>query len=170
MVTTVIAYVALGANLQSPKQQLLRATNLLALDSGILTVTSSSTYQSAPMGPQDQPDYINAVVQVCTTLKPDCLLDVLQAIEYKLGRNRTDSQHWGARVIDLDLLLYANETIQSERLQVPHYDMKQRAFVLYPLLELNPALCLPCGATLQHCCDTVPRCDLQRLEPPIAGD
>jgi 2-amino-4-hydroxy-6-hydroxymethyldihydropteridine diphosphokinase len=93
------------------------------------------------MGPQDQPDYINAVAEIETQLAPHVLLDGLQAIEQQQGRVR--KRHWGERTIDLDLLIYGEQVISDERLNVPHIGIAQRAFVLYPLNEIAPSLMVP---------------------------
>jgi 2-amino-4-hydroxy-6-hydroxymethyldihydropteridine diphosphokinase len=99
------------------------------------------------MGPQNQPDYINAVVAIQTELTPIELLDCTQKIEREQGRVRKD-ERWGPRTLDLDIVLYGNEVIDSERLIVPHYGMKEREFVLYPLAEIAPSLQLPDGTEL----------------------
>jgi 2-amino-4-hydroxy-6-hydroxymethyldihydropteridine diphosphokinase len=99
------------------------------------------------MGPQNQPDYINAVVAIKTELTPIELLDCTQKIELEQGRVRKD-ERWGPRTLDLDIVLYGNEVIDSERLTVPHYGMKEREFVLYPLAEIAPSLQLPDGTEL----------------------
>ncbi|MGX9080354.1 2-amino-4-hydroxy-6-hydroxymethyldihydropteridine diphosphokinase, partial [Klebsiella pneumoniae] len=96
---------------------------------------ASQLYGSRPMGPADQPDYVNAVVRLTTRLAPLALLDQLQSIELEQGRVRKE-ERWGPRSLDLDLLLYGAECIQSERLTVPHYGMKEREFVLLPLAEI----------------------------------
>jgi len=94
----------------------------------------SSIYQSAPIGPDGQPDYLNAVVLVQTDLEPQALLDRLQQVEQAQGRVRT--QKWGARTLDLDILLYNNKSLQTPRLTIPHPQMTQRSFVLMPLREI----------------------------------
>lgn len=101
-------------------------------------VRVSQLYSSPPMGPQDQPDYFNAVVELITSLSPLALLDQLQALEIEAGRVRL--RHWGERTLDLDLLLYADQVIHHERLIVPHVGVLLRDFVLLPLLDLNPNL------------------------------
>lgn len=140
-------YVALGANLNDPKAQLNSATEALmnlAVDSSFRI---SSYYQSKPMGDVAQPDYINAVASFTTWLSPLALLDKLQQIEAQHSRERL--VRWGPRTLDLDLLLYGNLFIQIPGLTVPHYGMKDRSFVLVPLLEIEPKLCLPSGETVQ---------------------
>ena len=102
------------------------------------TVKTSHLYQSPPMGPQDQPNYHNAVVQLITDLAPLDLLDRLQALEQEAGRVRL--RHWGERTLDLDLLIYGDERIQNERLTVPHVGIMERDFVLLPLLDIDTEL------------------------------
>ena len=101
------------------------------------------------MGPQAQPNYINMVVAVFTTLSPDTLLSYCQSIENYQQRIRR--KRWGARTIDIDLVLYDNKVISRPHLQIPHPHMKNRDFVLRPLLEVSPRLCLPCGKTVASC-------------------
>jgi len=141
------AYIGLGSNLSDPEQQIRLAVVAIGqiADSGILQI--SSLYFSKPMGPQDQPDYMNAVLALTTTLTPIALLDALQAIENKAGRVRKENR-WGARVLDLDILLFGQKVIDSERLTVPHYGMKEREFVLLPLAEIAPDLILPGGESV----------------------
>ena len=122
---------------------------------------ASSLYASKPMGPQDQPDYINAVVHLGTDLEPIALLDTLQELEHLHRRVR--KQHWGPRTLDLDILLYNQETIDQVRLQVPHPGLAQRNFVLYPLAEINSQLSLPDGTSLQQLLPHCPLADLVKL-------
>ncbi|WOH35972.1 2-amino-4-hydroxy-6-hydroxymethyldihydropteridine diphosphokinase [Thalassotalea fonticola] len=139
-----IVYIGLGSNLDNPDVQIEQALAQLGHIAKTECIAVSSLYSSKPMGPQDQPDYMNAVACIDTILSPIELLDQLQAIELGFGRIRKD-ERWGARVLDLDILLFADEIINSERLTVPHYGMKVREFVIYPLAELNPNLILPDG-------------------------
>ena len=141
-------YLGLGANLANPVAQLQSAVAALRQLPHSKVLAISSLYGSRPMGPQDQPDYVNAVVKLTTSLTPLALLDALQHIEQQHGRQRK-AQRWGPRSLDLDILLYANHTIASERLTVPNYGLTQREFVLYPLAEIAPQLQLPCGTPLQ---------------------
>ncbi|MFZ7265684.1 2-amino-4-hydroxy-6-hydroxymethyldihydropteridine diphosphokinase [Avibacterium avium] len=136
-------YIALGSNLATPVQQLENALQALQQLPHSQLVAVSHFYQSKPLGPQDQPDYVNAVACLTTTLAPLDLLDQLQRIEQEQGRVRL--RRWGERTLDLDILLYGNEIIQSERLTVPHYDMQHREFVIVPLYEIAPNLTLPDG-------------------------
>ncbi|WP_448549070.1 2-amino-4-hydroxy-6-hydroxymethyldihydropteridine diphosphokinase [Thalassotalea fusca] len=150
-----IAFVGLGSNLGDPEQQIRQA--LIALESIPRTqlIASSSLYFSRPMGPQDQPDYMNAVVKLATELSPIELLDALQAIELAGGRVRKE-ERWGARTLDLDILLFGDQVINSERLIVPHYGMKEREFVLLPLAEIAPDLILPDQSEIKSLANNIP--------------
>jgi 2-amino-4-hydroxy-6-hydroxymethyldihydropteridine diphosphokinase len=151
-----IAYIAVGSNLSDPVSQANLAIESLKTLPKSKFVQASSLYSSSPMGPQDQPDYINAVVCIQTELTPLELLDCTQAIEQEQGRVRKE-ERWGPRTLDLDIVLFGNEVIDSERLTVPHYGMKEREFVLYPLAEIAPNLSLPDGTKLQDLLNTVDR-------------
>ncbi len=144
---TTSAYIGLGANLNNPKQQIEVAFKALANLPNTQLLLRSSLYQSAPMGPQDQDDYINAVAKIETSLTPIDLLDQLQSIEKTQGRVRK-AERWGPRTLDLDLLLFGDQAIQCERLTIPHYGLRQRAFVLLPLQEIAPELKLPDGTSI----------------------
>ena len=150
-----IAFIGLGSNLNDPELQIKQA--LVAI--GQLPESSieriSSLYFSRPMGPQDQPDYMNAVVAIETELAPLALLDQLQAIENQAGRVRKDNR-WGARVLDLDILLFDDICIDNDRLTVPHYGLKQREFVLLPLAEIAPQLQLPDGDSIKQLAENIP--------------
>lgn len=156
------AYIGLGSNLLSPLRQVRQATCELAQlpDSRLCSV--SSLYRSDPLGPAGQPDYINAVAAIQTRLTSLQLLDELQAIENRHGRRR-GAERWGPRSLDLDLLLYGDAVLDEPRLILPHPEMLQRAFVLLPLLEIAPTLCLPDGRSLQQLCDTLSVDGLERL-------
>lgn len=108
-------------------------------------VDVSGIYETPPWGDVDQPAYLNAVVVVRTTLSPRALLGDLQATEAGFGRDRSGEQRWGPRTLDLDLLLYGDEEVDSDDLVVPHPRMAERAFVLVPLMEVLPGLALPDG-------------------------
>ncbi|SFN60080.1 2-amino-4-hydroxy-6-hydroxymethyldihydropteridinediphosphokinase [Formivibrio citricus] len=138
---SVQAFIALGANLGQPAKQLRRAIALICLLPNTRLVSCSSFYSSAPVGYTDQPDFINAVVEITTKLSPHGLLEALLAIESALGRERHFSN--GPRTIDLDLILYSNLAINNEALTVPHPRMSERAFVLVPLLEIAPNIIIP---------------------------
>ena len=132
---TTVTYIGLGSNLGDSRQILIEAVQKLAT---LGTVKTSKLYQSPPMGPQDQPNYLNAVVQLQTDLAPLALLDQLQSFEQESGRVRL--RHWGERTLDLDLLLYAEKNIINERLTVPHVGILERDFVVIPLLDLDTEL------------------------------
>ncbi|WP_312332688.1 2-amino-4-hydroxy-6-hydroxymethyldihydropteridine diphosphokinase [Acinetobacter variabilis] len=138
-----VTYIGLGSNLGDSRQILAEAVQKLA---SLGLVKTSHLYQSPPMGPQDQPNYFNAVVQLITDLAPLDLLDRLQTFEQEAGRVRL--RHWGERTLDLDLLIYGDEQIQNERLTVPHVGMLERDFVLVPLLDIDDNLQLD-GNTLK---------------------
>jgi 2-amino-4-hydroxy-6-hydroxymethyldihydropteridine diphosphokinase len=140
-------YLGLGSNLSDPIQQIQQAISVISTHDEINTLACSSLYISQPMGPQDQPDYFNAVLKINTLLKPLALLDKLQAIENIAGRVRKD-QRWGARVLDIDILLYNNEVIKNDRLTVPHYGLQEREFVVIPLAEIDNQLQLPNGQSI----------------------
>lgn len=147
-------YIGLGANLDDPIAQLHNAVDALRSLAQCQLITVSKFYASKPMGPQDQPDYVNAVAKLSTSLASEALLDSLQKIELEQGRQRK-SERWGPRTLDLDILLFANDIINTPRLVVPHYGLCQREFVVYPLLELEPELILPDGRTLQSISNNV---------------
>ncbi|KKI45750.1 2-amino-4-hydroxy-6-hydroxymethyldihydropteridine pyrophosphokinase [Obesumbacterium proteus] len=141
-------YIALGSNLANPLHQVQSALNALAELPQTKLIATSSLYRTPPLGPQDQPDYLNAVVALDTDLSAENLLDHTQKIELEHGRVRKD-ERWGPRTLDLDILLFGDEIINTERLTVPHYDMKNRQFMLYPLAEIAPELHFPTGESLQ---------------------
>jgi 2-amino-4-hydroxy-6-hydroxymethyldihydropteridine diphosphokinase len=144
-----ISYIGVGSNQTDPTKQAKLAIERLRHLTNSVFCDCSSLYHSAPMGPQDQPDYINAVVKIDTQLTAIELLDELQKIELSQGRVRKENR-WGPRTLDLDIILYGNEVINNARLTIPHYGMKEREFVLYPLLEIDKELCLPNGKALSQ--------------------
>lgn len=157
-----LAYIGLGSNLENPLQQIKTAINDLQALADITIVSVSSLYHSPPMGPADQPDYINAVLSLETTLPPHQLLDALQSVEQLHGRVR--KRHWGERTLDLDILLYGNQILDDERLKIPHPGMHERAFVLYPLAEIAPEVEIPGIGALQEILPLCPQGDLQQVE------
>ena len=171
----ITTYIGLGSNLDDPEQQLHLACRALADLPESRLHRCSSLYRSQPLPlegearqnlgntevvAEQQPDYINAVVALETRLSPLSLLDALQAIEQAQGRQRSGA-HWGARTLDLDILLYGQEIINEVRLIVPHPGMAVREFVLYPLYQIDPQLVLPDGQRLK---DQVARCPLRGLQ------
>ena len=147
------AFIGLGSNLQQPRQQVLDALDELDCIPESWLECHSSLYSSAPMGPQDQPDYINAVAALRTALPALELLDALQAIEQAHARVRY--QRWGPRTLDLDLLLYGQDIMKTPRLTLPHPGIAERAFVLLPLVECRPEIRIPglgsAAQLLQQC-------------------
>jgi 2-amino-4-hydroxy-6-hydroxymethyldihydropteridine diphosphokinase len=137
MTTEVTAYIGLGGNLNDSVALLSSARSAISATAGIRELAFSSFYRSVPLGPSDQPDYVNAVMAIATTLSPHALLQALQQIESSHGRVRTGLR-WGPRTLDLDVLLYGEESIQNDVLTVPHVGLTEREFVLYPLAEIAP--------------------------------
>jgi 2-amino-4-hydroxy-6-hydroxymethyldihydropteridine diphosphokinase len=131
-----LAYIGLGANLGDPRRQLEQAVALLADTEEVEVIQVSRIYRTPPLGPPDQPWYLNGVALVRTRLAPEELLRVLLQVEQALGRVR--GERWGPRLIDLDLLLYDGEILEGPELIVPHPEMHRRAFVLVPLAEIAP--------------------------------
>ena len=160
------AYIALGSNLQGPVSQLRQAVAALRTLPDTQFLRSSSIYRSAAVGPGAQPDYLNAVALMATTLAPLALLDALQQIERAQGRTR--GERWGPRTLDLDLLLYGDQQVDTARLTIPHPAMRQRNFVLYPLLEVGHSnLVLPDGTVLGTLVAACSRDNLVKTNLPL---
>lgn len=136
------AYIGLGSNLDDPVGQVQKAFETLAALPKSRVVSRSSLYRSAPFGPVEQPDFVNAVALLATALSATDLQQQLQQIERQQGR-LSGGVRWGPRVIDLDLLLYGDAEINSATLTVPHPGIAERNFVLLPLRELSPELMMP---------------------------
>jgi 2-amino-4-hydroxy-6-hydroxymethyldihydropteridine diphosphokinase len=135
------AYVGLGANLGPREVTLLRAVDLLAAADGVDVVAVSRLYETAPVGVTDQPPFLNGAVALETSLAPRELLELLLETERALGRVRTE--RWGPRTVDLDLLVYGDETVDEPGLRVPHPRLAERRFALEPLADLDPTLDVP---------------------------
>jgi 2-amino-4-hydroxy-6-hydroxymethyldihydropteridine diphosphokinase len=144
-----LAYIGLGSNLQNPQQQLNWARAAIAGLPDTQIKQCSSIYQSPAMTLDNEPqnDYLNAVIAIDTTLDAAQLLDQLQRIENAQGRVR--DKRWGARTIDLDILLYGDLQVSGEKLNLPHVEMHKRRFVLEPLQQIAPQLRIPAQADLQ---------------------
>ncbi len=149
-----LAYIAIGSNLASPLEQVNAAVQALGEIPQSRIVAVSSFYRTPPLGPQDQPDYLNAAVVLDTALDAETLLDNTQRIELQQGRVRK-AERWGPRTLDLDIMLFGNEVINTPRLIVPHYDMKNRGFMLWPLFEIVPDLIFPDGIPLRDILDNL---------------
>ena len=155
-------YVGLGSNLAQPEQQVSQALRAIeSLPASHISATSS-LYISRPMGPQDQPSYVNAVVEVQTEMQAVEFHHCLQKIELEHGRVRK-AERWGPRTLDLDILIFGTQVIDSVELTVPHYGMKEREFVLYPLHEIAPELQLPNGPKLTELLINCPLNGLEKL-------
>lgn len=155
------AYIGLGANLGQPVEQLRWAVAQLQQLAHTKLAGVSQLYGSKPVGPANQPDYVNAVALLHTSLTPHQLLQHLQAIENEAGRVRLE--RWGARVLDLDILLYADDQIRTADLTIPHVELCNRAFVVIPLLDISPALTLPNGVKLASLASATLSDDIHRI-------
>ncbi len=159
-----VAYVGLGSNLEDPRAQVRRALDDLAAIPATRILARSHLYKTPPLGPADQPDYINAVAALDTGLAPLDLLAALHEIEVQHGRRR-DGTRWGPRSLDLDLLLYGDVTLDTPELTLPHPGLTGRAFVLYPLHEIAPLLTVPGKGAVSGLCDRLGKVEIERLEP-----
>ncbi|PWT72537.1 MAG: 2-amino-4-hydroxy-6-hydroxymethyldihydropteridine diphosphokinase [Proteobacteria bacterium] len=160
-----LAYIGLGSNLHDPVNQLMRAFGELNRLPGTRLLRRSSLYRTAPVGKADQPDFVNAVAQLETELAAPALLQALLSLENAHQRVRGEIN--GPRTLDLDLLLFGNEVIRTPNLQVPHPRMHERAFVLRPLAELDPAAQIPGHGVVS---DLVPSVVDQRVTRIDADD
>ena len=149
-----LVYIALGSNLASPLEQVNAAVKALGEIPDTRLAAVSSFYRTPPLGPQDQPDYLNAAVALETTLAPEVLLSHTQRIELQQGRVRK-AERWGPRTLDLDIMLFGQAIIHTDNLTVPHYDMYNRGFMLWPLYEIAPSLTFPDDISLQQRLDTL---------------
>jgi len=155
-------YIGIGSNLDDPVTQVRKAITALHYLPDSVYRATSSLYRSPPLDATAQPDYINAVSLLETSMTAEQLLDTLQAIEQQQGRMR--AERWGPRTLDLDILLYGEKTIRQDRITVPHPGLHERSFVLYPLQEINPDLDIPGHGSLKsliQCCNAS---GLERLE------
>lgn len=136
-----LCYIGIGSNLNNPLQQITEALSSLARTPGLHLLRRSPWYVSKAVGPGEQPDYLNGVIELETALDPIALLHCLQQIEAQQGRER--SVRWGARTLDLDILLYGDQYLHTTELEIPHPRLGERAFVLAPLADLAPGLYPP---------------------------
>ena len=144
----VVAFLGLGSNLGDRLTNLQTAVDALQGEPGLRVIASSRVWETVPVGGPPQPDYLNAVLRVETELSARDLLDIARRVESRLGRVR--KERWGARAIDVDVLLFDEEVIAEPDLEVPHPRLSQRAFVVLPLLELEPDPVLPDGTRLKE--------------------
>lgn len=133
-----IAYLSVGSNMGDRGANLRFALKSLAERDGIQPLRGSAIYETSPWGPVAQENFLNACIELETSLSPDELLNVCQDIEHAAARSR--EVHWGPRTLDIDILLYDDITIETPRLTIPHPRMKERMFVLVPLMELEEAV------------------------------
>ncbi len=134
-------YLGLGSNMGAKITNIKNAVEAIGAIEGIRVIKISSLYATEPWGKKDQAGFINAAVEIVTSLTPGQLLERLQEIEIKMGRQR--SEKWGPRIIDIDILLFGDEVLESRKLTVPHPHMRNRLFVLIPLEEINSAIRFP---------------------------
>ena len=159
-----VVYLGLGSNIGDREQHLVRACGLLHQHPAIAVQNVSSLYETAPVGLTAQDAFLNAVARVHTTLRPESLLAITQAVESRLGRE--PAIRWGPRVIDVDLLLYDARQIRRPFLDIPHKALNQRLFVLVPLSELEPNLHLPSGEPIRQIIAALPdQGNVTRLRP-----
>ena len=153
------AYLALGSNVGERLEQMRSALKLLGAE-GVAIVAASPVYQNRAIGMGDADPFLNAVVEVQTELGPEALLDVCLAVENKLGRVRTGG--WSPRTIDIDVLIFGQTDIDTERLQLPHPRIVERDFVLRPLADIAPELQL-LGQPTKTLLDKLPLVELERV-------
>lgn len=160
-------YVGLGSNMGDRLRHLQRAVGKLAMTDGVEVTKLSAVYETEPVGVTDQGWFLNAAVQLHTTLSAETLLAQTQGIERDLGRVVT--HRWGPRSIDLDILLYGNARVKTATLEIPHPEIRHRAFVMIPLLDLAPHLALPDGTAISTClADLSPPQGVTIFAPPTA--
>ena len=148
-----LCYIGLGSNLNEPLRQLNDAKNKISSLSDTNILRLSSIYQSKAMTLDDEPqnDYLNAVIEIETSLEAENLLNALQQFELDQGRVR--DKRWAARTIDLDILLYGDQQIKTERLIVPHMEIENRSFVMIPLSQINSNIEIPGKGKLKKLID-----------------
>lgn len=157
------AYVGIGSNLNDPAARVREAWGCLQQLAVTRAVCLSPLYSNPPMGPQDQPDYVNAVAGLLTQLEPQALLEALQGVEQRMGRQRTPGDRWGPRIIDLDLLLYSSHELSTARLTLPHPGISERNFVLFPLCDIAPDLQVPGQGRVRTLAGRMEATGLQRV-------
>ena len=156
-----LAYIGLGSNLKNPKGQIEKALSALNMAHGVVVNEISSFYESEPLLEMPGPNYINAVCNIETSLSAVDLLDVCQGIED--NQKRVREVKWGSRTIDLDILLYGQQVISSERLSIPHPEITNRAFVLVPMYQIDKEIKVPLLGSIKKLIDRVNTQDLKKL-------
>ncbi|HHT63159.1 MAG: 2-amino-4-hydroxy-6-hydroxymethyldihydropteridine diphosphokinase [Bacillota bacterium] len=160
---TNLVYLSLGSNMGDRLGYLKQAKEFLAETPLIKVIGKSSLYETDPIGYTEQECFLNGVLEIETELKPNVLLNITQDIEHCLGRKRII--HWGPRTVDIDILLYNNESISKPELIIPHPEMHRRRFVLVPLMELNPNLMIPHLGKIKELLDNCP--DQGKVSPVL---
>jgi 2-amino-4-hydroxy-6-hydroxymethyldihydropteridine diphosphokinase len=163
------AYVALGSNLDGPRRQVERAFEALGSLPDVRRVSRSGLWRAAPMGPQDQPHFVNAAAGLLARQSPREFLAALKSIERRMGRTEP-AVRWGPRVIDLDLAVFADERVDEPGLTLPHPGLHARNFVLYPLAEIAAELWVPGLGRVGRLRDRVSPAGIERLAARGAGD
>ena len=156
-----LAYIGLGSNLQNPRVQIENALSALNRADGIILIGVSSLYESKPLLDMPGPNYINAVCKIDTTLSANDLLDICQTIEDNQKRIR--EVKWGSRTIDLDILLYEQQVISSDRLSIPHPEMIDRAFVMVPLCEIDKEINVPLLGPIESLMERINKLDVKKI-------
>lgn len=156
-----LVYIALGSNLNDPRRQVEQGLQALTNLPATRYRARSGWYQSNAVGPGEQADYLNGVVLLETALEPDELIVHLHRIESAQGRERRI--RWAARTLDLDILLYGERVVTTDRLRIPHPRLSERNFVLYPLADISPDLILPNGTSLATLLSRCPADGLKRV-------
>ena len=156
-----LAYIGLGSNLQNPRAQIKNALNSLHDYDGIEVLDVSSLYESKPLLDMPGPNYINAVCKIDTSLSAIDLLDICQSIEDNQKRLR--EVKWGSRTIDLDILLYEQQVISSDRLSIPHPEMIDRAFVMVPLCEIDKEINVPLLGPVKSLMERINKLDVKKI-------
>lgn len=164
MTAPVVAFVGLGGNLGDAAATLRSALDALALLDGMRLLQASSLYSTPAWGLEQQPDFVNAVAMIETTLQPHALLEALLGLELEFGRDRQAGPRWGPRTLDLDLLLYADLCLDDPGLALPHPHLHERAFVLVPLLELDPNVVIPGRGPARDALLGVPTSNIRPLQ------
>lgn len=159
-----IVYIGLGSNLNTPLLQITAAIKEISSLPGTTLMAKAPIYKSKPIGPQDQPDFYNTAIKVSTSSQPEILLKLLQQIESTLGRIK--KRHWGERCIDLDILLFNHNEISLPNLIIPHAEIRNRDFVIKPLLDICYSLTLPSGEALSDLLKHCPNNQLQLVPTP----
>lgn len=159
---SVRAFIALGSNLGDPVVQVTRALDALAVLPESRLMEVAPFYQNVALGPDPQPEFINCVAEIDTTLTPHALLDAIQSTEASMGRVRNDIR-WSPRLIDLDLLIYGDLELQDDRLTLPHPEICARRFVLQPLNDIAPDLIIPGHGPVGRVLSKAPAHEMRRI-------